>query len=496
VPGLAIAAVAAHGPGFYGKLPSRGDFVSRRLPQPFVAHWDAWLQQGLAASQVALGQRWLDVYLTSPIWRFAVASRVCGDAAYCGVLVPSVDRVGRYFPLTAAIALPPGTAPGAFVALERWYSEVEELLLATLADDSLDLESFDARLAALSAPAAPAAPAALTETAGFAFAGVENALAPAPVATWHYALATIAEAPTVLLAPLSAALDGLMGHSVWWTQGSERVGPCALFASGLPEQRAFVALLDGAFEAHGWMSAPRIAARARRDTARLRSAAATDVGKTRNVNEDSYAVRDDLGVFIVADGLGGHQAGDVASSMVTSVVEQLDSAASLRERVELLVRALRTVNGCLIAFAETTRAAGVAGSTVAVLLIDGGSAACVWAGDSRIYRLRDGELVQLTRDHSEAPGAAGNRAVTRAVGGVRELDLEVEYHDALADDRYLLCTDGLYAEIDVALLAKALALRDAAAACDELKAGALRGDANDNLTAVVVHVGDRAEAIA
>jgi serine/threonine protein phosphatase PrpC len=219
-------------------------------------------------------------------------------------------------------------------------------------------------------------------------------------------------------------------------------------------------------------------------------------GKTRNVNEDSYAVRDDLGVFIVADGLGGHQAGDVASSMVTSVVEQLDSAASLRERVELLVRALRTVNGCLIAFAETTRAAGVAGSTVAVLLIDGGSAACVWAGDSRIYRLRDGELVQLTRDHSEAPGAAGNRAVTRAVGGVRELDLEVEYHDALADDRYLLCTDGLYAEIDVALLAKALALRDTAAACDELKAGALRGDANDNLTAVVVHVGDRAEAIA
>src|SRR5690606_39018525 len=111
VSSVAVAAASGHEPGFYGKLPSRGDFVSRRLPQPFVATWDAWLQQGIAASQAALGQRWLDVYLTSPIWRFALAPQVCGGAAYIGVLVPSVDRVGRYFPLTAALALPKGVAP-------------------------------------------------------------------------------------------------------------------------------------------------------------------------------------------------------------------------------------------------------------------------------------------------------------------------------------------------------------------------------------------------
>src|SRR5690606_10627892 len=102
---------SSHEPGFYGKLPSRGDFVSRRLAQDFVGHWDAWLQQGLAASQAALGERWLDVYLTSPIWRFAVAPGLIAEAGYVGVLVPSVDRVGRYFPLTAALALPPGAAP-------------------------------------------------------------------------------------------------------------------------------------------------------------------------------------------------------------------------------------------------------------------------------------------------------------------------------------------------------------------------------------------------
>src|SRR5690606_13741571 len=174
------------------------------------------------------------------------------------------------------------------------------------------------------------------------------------------------------------------------TQGSEHVAPCALFAPGLPQARAYVAMLDGAFGTRGWLSQTRTEALAPRPSAQLRSAAVTDVGKTREGNEDAYACLDDVGAFIVADGLGGHRGGDLASSMVASVVDALDDAATLPERVGLLVRALRVVNGCLIAYAESAGTAGLAGSTVAALIVDGGSAACVWAGDSRIYRWQIG----------------------------------------------------------------------------------------------------------
>lgn len=94
--------------GFYGKVATHGDFVSRRLPRSFLDPWDHWLQDCLRYSQEQLGADWLDVYLTSPVWRFALAPGVCGDGAWTGVLIPGVDRVGRYFPLTVAAPLPRG----------------------------------------------------------------------------------------------------------------------------------------------------------------------------------------------------------------------------------------------------------------------------------------------------------------------------------------------------------------------------------------------------
>src|SRR5688572_18349977 len=86
--------------GFFGKLPCRGDFLRRRVPEEFVAAWDEWLQLCLTQSREQLGDAWRDAYLAGPIWRFVLAEGVCGTGAYAGVLMPSVDRVGRCFPLT------------------------------------------------------------------------------------------------------------------------------------------------------------------------------------------------------------------------------------------------------------------------------------------------------------------------------------------------------------------------------------------------------------
>jgi type VI secretion system protein ImpM len=81
--------------GFFGKLPGNGDFVHRRLPRSFVDPWDRWIQRGVAASRTQMGETWLDTYLKSPMWRFVLAPGPCGTQGWMGVLMPSVDRVGR-----------------------------------------------------------------------------------------------------------------------------------------------------------------------------------------------------------------------------------------------------------------------------------------------------------------------------------------------------------------------------------------------------------------
>jgi type VI secretion system protein ImpM len=163
--------------GFYGKLPSEGDFVSRRLPWEFTSAWDDWLQQGLQASREALGERWLSLYLSAPVWRFQLAPGVCGPLAWRGVFFASVDRVGRYFPLTLAFAGVAGTRPAAALAADHagWFA-AEEAGLAGL-DPALALDDFDLALQALAEPdaAVPDADADADAAVHFFCAGAQDA---------------------------------------------------------------------------------------------------------------------------------------------------------------------------------------------------------------------------------------------------------------------------------------------------------------------------------
>ncbi len=143
--------------GFYGKLPSQGDFVSRRLPWEFTSAWDDWLQQGMHASRTALGDRWLELYLSAPVWRFQLAPGVCGPLGWRGVFFASVDRVGRYFPLTLAFASAPARAgasvpPTLAVDEARWIA-AEDAALAGL-DPAFPIEQLDLAIQSLVEPAA------------------------------------------------------------------------------------------------------------------------------------------------------------------------------------------------------------------------------------------------------------------------------------------------------------------------------------------------------
>jgi len=473
-------------PGFFGKLPSRGDFVTRRLPREFTDAWDGWLQEALAASQARLGPQWLDVYLTSPVWCFVLSAGVCGESAYAGVWIPSVDKVGRYFPLIAAM---PCTGLVSTLTIRRelagWFERAQGLLLETLDEPVLELEAFDERLAGLTA-----------KGSGTALDWARPDLRGDGPAAWHFYVPD-GSGDALNAAVLSELLHRDLGaHSVWWTAGSERVAPSALMVSRLPAPSSFVAMLDGDFSSGEWIRGVLHRAAGETEPVHFRSAGVSNVGKVRAINEDSFACRDDLGVWLVADGLGGHQAGDVASGMVACVAERLPGAPTLEVAVQQLTQGLIVVNGCLRVFAERNPEITMVASTVAAVVAKGHQMAVLWAGDSRVYRWRDGQVELLTSDHADgdAPDAsllgegAVNKAVTRAVGGGSELELDVVYHEAQPLDRYLLCTDGLYGSVSVDDLQRALSVDAAEEAAAELVRVALSGAAPDNLTGVVVCV--------
>lgn len=238
--------------GFYGKLPCRGDFLQRRAPNEFVEVWDAWLQSCIHASKEALQDEWLDRYLTGPIWRFALSAGACGAGAYAGVLVPSVDRVGRYFPLTIVAPLTDDHCPlDVACSSTPWFEAAEALALDALAAETLDIDQFDEQVAQLGQPfAADAA----SESASLTSALHASAF-PAHTANWR--------APLGAAHSLQRAVNGLAWRelsrslhpaAVWWTDGSNAVGASWLSTQGLPEARAFTAMLSGDWTGSNWTS--------------------------------------------------------------------------------------------------------------------------------------------------------------------------------------------------------------------------------------------------
>ena len=242
--------------GFYGKLPSHGDFLRRRVPDAFVAVWDGWLQECLLASRTALADRWLDVYLTSPAWRFVSGAGALGPQPLIGLMVPSVDRVGRYFHLTFVATLPddvsvpdaaesgadvPRSRPSSW-RWRRWRPTASTSISFDRAVRELaaDLEPLTARPAALLAP------------------GADTVLNDAE-SSWRIGLGpsmAIGQVFRELCAQrLSALYDPCM---IWWTQGSEYVEPTCLIGKGLPAPSSFAALLDGVWYGQPWQPVPAV----------------------------------------------------------------------------------------------------------------------------------------------------------------------------------------------------------------------------------------------
>lgn len=224
-------------PAWYGKLASLGDFASRRLSQDTARTLDAWLAQGVSASRARLGERWLEVYLTGPLWRFSWAPGVLDSHWWFGVLMPSVDNVGRYFPLVvlqARAAAP--TAEAALQRLEDWYAAVSVTALRTLQPGG-SLDQFEAELAQI----ADTSPLPC------------GALVPAWVTT-HSPQRTRHElAPGTSLAAcferlaVTETLQRAQSCSLWWPLRPGAPASSVTLAVGLPTGESFVPMFEGAW---------------------------------------------------------------------------------------------------------------------------------------------------------------------------------------------------------------------------------------------------------
>jgi len=151
---MSEAAVSANGvPGWFGKLPNLGDFASRRLPDAFVQGWDRWLQRSIASARSEIGERWLAAYLVAPIRRFWLAPGVLGATSWAGLLMPSVDRVGRHFPLTIA---QPAQSLAAALAAHDWYRALDAVARQVL-DVQFTIDDLEHGLATVAPPRGDAA---------------------------------------------------------------------------------------------------------------------------------------------------------------------------------------------------------------------------------------------------------------------------------------------------------------------------------------------------
>jgi serine/threonine protein phosphatase PrpC len=236
-------------------------------------------------------------------------------------------------------------------------------------------------------------------------------------------------------------------------------------------------------------------------TLHTRYSVQTHVGHKRKVNEDAVIALPELNVWIVSDGMGGHEAGDYASRLITDMAAVIPPDLPPGERMHALRDMILNAHRMIRQEADA-RGVDIMGATVVALILSDGHFATFWAGDSRLYRLRDGQIEMLTTDHSvvaalveagqmswdEAEHHPQSNAIVRAVGVGEELELDKVRGEIASGDRFLLCSDGLTKYATFEMLRSALASQPIELICDHLIQMALAGGGADNITAAVVDV--------
>jgi len=233
-------------------------------------------------------------------------------------------------------------------------------------------------------------------------------------------------------------------------------------------------------------------------------AAKTDIGKKRKANEDTFCVADDIGLFLVADGMGGHAAGEIASQVAVEVVK-LSLTDWLKKgppNSEIFARAIQLANKAVFEMAVQNRGMKGMGTTLAGILLCNDGFATANVGDSRIYRIRDNAIEQLSKDHSlisqqlsmglitkeEAKKSAHKNIITRAIGVSEFVEVDTRDEDTIENDFVLICSDGLTSMVEDGDILDTIrrGADNPDNTCEELISLANFNGGDDNITAVLV----------
>ncbi len=395
--------------GYYGKVASQGDFVTRGLTPAVETTIDAWLRASIRESQHSMGAGWLDAFLVAPVWRMALGPGIAGLETVAGVMMPSVDRVGRYFPLVVAAILPGISPPLLRLAKSTaFYDALENLALSTL-HNGFSLATFEKDMSRLRVAAAQVAPNE------------------------------------------AKAEDGL---SLWWTGPGVKN---AFQSEGLPSPEQFAELF---LPAQSATPAPdtEVATPAHANDenwgllevdcrgAALKGTRSTGLAAATAISPDHQAMT-------IITGIGANLGMPAAIAGAVPTLAAIANPYSMNDLVAEAKGKLGTVSAML-------RARGIpSGQTFAAsavtLLIQAQRYAVLWAGNARAYLLRDGVMVQLTRDHTDARLSS---ILTRALGDAANLSLDTSIGQARPGDRFLLASNSLGACLSEAEIAETLAM--------------------------------------
>jgi type VI secretion system protein ImpM len=233
--------------GYFGKTPILGDFIKYNLPRSFIEPWDDWLQSAIYQSKEELQTLWLDYFLTSPIYFFALTPGICDENSWLGLIMPSVDSAGRYFPLT--LCRPVNEQANPFTTLSSnlvWCDKAEQLLLSSL-KNNFSIEQFNEGIRELDQSinqisVQPNVVDDINEP-------FRNQL------TMRHPLDSLASMPGIYNSLLHNVLsETCFAYSIWWTSGSKAVTSSFLLSKSLPPAESFAAFLDGNWSKHGWQN--------------------------------------------------------------------------------------------------------------------------------------------------------------------------------------------------------------------------------------------------
>ncbi len=232
------------------------------------------------------------------------------------------------------------------------------------------------------------------------------------------------------------------------------------------------------------------------------SHAITNVGKVRKHNEDSVLARPEIGLWVVADGMGGHAKGDVASQMIVESMKNIHEGTTLAKFIDDIENRIDIVNKNLVDIARESKKRITIGSTVVMMHTYDKYCIYLWAGDSRLYRLRDNKLSQVTTDHSqveqyieqglisreEAEVHPHGNMITRAVGATEDFYLDMDVQEMKKGDRYMLCSDGLTKHIKDSEIENFMRNGNTEDRCKYFIDVTLERGAGDNVTCIVVDI--------